>query len=126
MSIRIQTQDTFIPVELGDLTLKFDISDESLINLRRKMEDVQNVAKNIKETSNDEEVIEQVKSIIGKAYDEVFGKGTYDKVYEVSPSVFITTQYFMEIAQGLNKEMENRGFTVSTHEKAKQYLAKKK
>lgn len=126
MAIKIQTQETFIPIELGDLTLKFDVSDESLINLRKKMTDVQNASKELGETEDDNQTIEQVNAVIGKAYDELFGEGTYKKVYEISPSAFITTQYFMEIAQGLSKEMGKRGFVLSTHEKAKQYLANKK
>lgn len=126
MAIKIQTQKTYIPIHLGELTLKFDVSDESLVNLRKKMTDVQNVSKDIKETDDDAKTIEQVKGVMRKAYDELFGKGTFDKVYEISPSVFIVTQYFMDIAQGLNKELKNRGLINTSHDKAKQYLANKK
>lgn len=125
-AIRIQTQETFIPIELGDLTLKFDVSDGALLNLREKMTDVQRASNELDEDAEDEEVIEQVKGIIRDSYDELFGKGTFDKVYKISPSVFIVTQYFFEIGKGISEEMEKRGFTLSQQEKAKEYLTNKK
>lgn len=125
MAIKIQTQDTFIPVEIGDLTLKFDVSDDSLVTLRKKIDNIQKTSENINTKGDDSEVLESVKDVIRTAYDDVFGEGTYDKVYEISPSVIITTQYFLDIGQGIGKEMDERGLTLSSHEKAKKYLQNK-
>lgn len=125
MAIKIQTQDTFIPVEIGDLTLKFDVSDDSLVTLRKKIDNIQKMSENINTKGDDAEVLESVKDVIRTAYDDVFGEGTYDKVYEISPSVIITTQYFLDIGQGIGREMDERGLTLSSHEKAKKYLQNK-
>jgi len=125
LAIKIQTQQTHIPIELGDLKLKFDISDDSLIDLRKKIEEVQNIAQDIDTEGSDSEVMDRVKGVMRRAYDDLFGEGTFDKVYEVTPSILVTTQYFLDMAQGLGEEMEKRGFTSTSQEKLEKYLQNK-
>lgn len=123
MSIKIQTKQTFIPIEIGDeLTLKFDLSDEAMLNLKKKVTDVQKSFAEVDENDSDEEAIEKVKNIIRAAFDEIFGEGTFDKVYAISPSTLIVAEYFMQIAQGLQEEMRDRGFITSPQDKVEKYL----
>ena len=123
MSIKIQTKQTFIPIEIGDeLTLKFDLSDEAMLNLKKKVTDVQKSFAEVDENDSDEEAIEKVKNIIRTAFDEIFGEGTFDKVYAISPSTLIVAEYFMQIAQGLQEEMRDRGFITSPQDKVEKYL----
>src|SRR5690554_752169 len=126
MAIKIQTKQTFIPIEIGDeLTLKFDLSDEAMLNLEKKMTDVQKSFAEVDENDSDEEAIEKVKNIIRAAFDEIFGEGTFDKVYAISPSTLIVAEYFMQIAQGLQEEMRDRGFITSPQDKVEKYLQHK-
>lgn len=123
MSIKIKTKQTFIPIEIGDeLTLKFDLSDEAMLNLKKKVTDVQKSFAEVDENDSDEEAIEKVKNIIRAAFDEIFGEGTFDKVYAISPSTLIVAEYFMQIAQGLQEEMRDRGFITSPQDKVEKYL----
>ena len=123
MAIKIQTKQTFIPIEIGDeLTLKFDLSDEAMLNLKKKVTDVQKSFAEVDENDSDEEAIEKVKNIIRAAFDEIFGEGTFDKVYAISPSTLIVAEYFMQIAQGLQEEMRDRGFITSPQDKVEKYL----
>ena len=126
MAIKIQTKQTFIPIEIGDeLTLKFDLSDEAMLNLKKKVTDVQKSFAEVDENDSDEEAIEKVKNIIRAAFDEIFGEGTFDKVYAISPSTLIVAEYFMQIAQGLQEEMRDRGFITSPQDKVEKYLQHK-
>lgn len=126
MAIKIQTKQTFIPIEIGDeLTLKFDLSDEAMLNLEKKVTDVQRSFAEVDENDSDEEAIEKVKNIIRSAFDEIFGEGTFDKVYAISPSTLIVAEYFMQIAQGLQKEMRERGFITTSQDKVEKYLQHK-
>lgn len=126
MAIKIQTKQTFIPIEIGDeLTLKFDLSDEAMLNLEKKVTDVQKSFAEVDENDSDEEAIEKVKNIIRAAFDEIFGEGTFDKVYAISPSTLIVAEYFMQIAQGLQEEMRDRGFITSPQDKVEKYLQHK-
>lgn len=126
MAIKIQTKQTFIPIEIGDeLTLKFDLSDEAMLNLEKKVTDVQKSFAEVDEKDSDEEAIEKVKNIIRAAFDEIFGEGTFDKVYAISPSTLIVAEYFMQIAQGLQEEMRDRGFITSPQDKVEKYLQHK-
>lgn len=126
MAIKIQTKQTFIPIEIGDeLTLKFDLSDEAMLNLEKKVTDVQKSFAKVDENDSDEEAIEKVKNIIRSAFDEIFGEGTFDKVYAISPSTLIVAEYFMQIAQGLQEEMKERGFITTSQDKVEKYLQHK-
>lgn len=124
MAINIQTQKTYIPIQLGDLELRFDVSDDSLVKLRSN---ITKVEENFNKLTEDNEAgIEQVKNILKEVYDNLFGDGTFEQVYEISPSVLIVTEYFLQIANAIRKELNKRGFQTSPHEKAQKYLANKK
>jgi len=111
MAIKIQTKQTYVPVILGDLELKFDISDESILKLEKSAGKIKSELEKVKITSkNEEEAFEKSKQALKKGYDFLFGEGTFEKVYELSPSVAICAEYFEQIALGLFEELEKRGF----------------
>jgi len=125
MAIKIQTKQTYVPVILGDLELKFDISDESILKLEKSAGKVKSELEKVKVTSkNEEEALEKSKQALKKGYDFLFGEGTFEKVYELSPSVAICAEYFEQIALGLFEELEKRGFSKTTQSKVQKYLNK--
>lgn len=126
MAIKIQTKKTHIPIFLGDLELKFDITDESLISLKERMTDVFNVAKRTELSNDDKKANKQLKEVLKKAYDDLFGAGTFEKVYKISPSSVICAEYLAEIGKELEVEFDKMGIKNNQQQKANKYLQNKK
>ncbi len=126
MAIKIQTQDTFIPIELGDLTLKFHVTDESIINFRKEALKVQLEFEKFTKSEDDEEMMVQAKGALKRGLDIFFGDGAFEKVYDISPSIVITMNYFEQMVKGITSELNKMGLSESQAVKAKKYLAKNK
>ncbi|HLQ75429.1 MAG TPA: hypothetical protein VK107_05305 [Alloiococcus sp.] len=123
MAIKIQTKQTYIPIELGDLELKFDLTDESIANFRKEAVRVQ---KELGKLSDDEDAQEQAKEVLKRGFDLMFGDGTFSQIYDISPSSIVIAEYFASITEGIAEELNKRGFKTSQKDKAKKYLANKK
>src|SRR5690625_1083660 len=120
MSIKIQTKTTQIPIEFGDeLTLYFDMSDENIQKLFKAQETFE---QEVSKINNDD--IDGLKEMLRKAYTLMLGNGAFDKLYELSPSVVILTNYFWEIAKGLVDEIEKRAGQTQM-QKVEKYLQQK-
>src|SRR5690625_5115693 len=120
MSIKIQTKTTQIPIEFGDdLTLYFDMSDENIDNLFKAQEAFE---KDIAKIDNDD--IEGLKEMLRKVYTMFLGEEAFDKVYKISPSVVILTNYLWSIIDGLKVEIEKRAGQTQM-QKAQKYLQNK-
>lgn len=128
MAIKIQTQDTFIPIELGDLTLKFHVTDESVINFRKEAIRLQEELEKFSnsESDDDEELLNRAKKALKHGLDTFFGDGAFEKVYDISPSVVIVMNYFEQMVEGITQELNKMGMSESQAEKAKKYLRNKK
>ena len=125
LAIKIQTKDSYIPIFLGDLEIRFDISDDSLTRLRKGAARVQEELDAIKEPEDEEKATEEMKGVLKRGFDFLYGEGTFEKVYEITPSVIVCLEYFQQMTEATFKELEKRGVSPSQKEKAKQYLAKK-
>lgn len=126
MAIKIQTQDAFIPVEIGDVTLKFDISDESINDFRKNAFKVKKELDEMTINDDDEEVLEQCKDVLKRGFAMMFDEDAFQKVYDISPSVIIVMEYFSQITEGISEELKERGYTESVKSKSDKYLNKKK
>lgn len=124
MSIKIQTNRTAIPVELGELRFEFDVSDESVNKFRKNASKIQQELANI-DPENDEKAIDASKDILRRGFDLILGEGAFDKVYNLTPSVLILTKYLIEIAEGIDKELKEMGFNPSAQDKVRKYLQQK-
>src|SRR5690625_150449 len=113
LAIKIQTRDTFIPVELGDLTLKFHVTDESIVNFRKEALKVQQELEKFNDSDNDEELLNQAKEALKHGFDVFFGRGSFEKVYDISPSVVIVMSYFEQIVEGIAEELKNMGYSAT-------------
>src|SRR5690625_795051 len=105
MAIRINTEKPHIPVEFGDLTFKFDISDDSIKKYRENSLKIQKELENMKIDENDDKAIDEIRKVLKKGYDLMLGEGTFDKVYKVVPSVVMLMGYFEQIATGIGEEL---------------------
>jgi len=124
MAININVKDTFIPVQIGDIELKFDVSDNAVEEMFRKFKEVDKTIEEIdKANLKDEEAFKENRRLLQEAYDSLFGEGSYDKVYKLSPSLLITREYLSQIMEGIFKELEERGHLDDKKQVAK-YLKK--
>lgn len=128
-AIKIQTQLDYIPIQLGDEEFRFYITDDSVLKIRNGYEEVQKKYNLIekqakKEGLTEEEQIEKTKEILKEGFDFFYGEGTFERVYAISPSVFICLQYFSKFMEATLAEVEKKT-KVTTQDKAKKYLANK-
>lgn len=119
MAIKIQTKTHIIPIEIGDVKLEFDMSDE---NVKRLFDSEKEIMKKINEVDKND--FEAQKQAISEIVDTLLGEGSFDKLYNLSPSVFIVVEYFMQIAQGLKEEI-NKRLGNDNLSKAQKYLEAK-
>lgn len=88
------------------LELSFDKKDIT----EQKITDLQNeMLKNVALMSNQEEKndFEQLKTVMTTVIDGIFGEGSFDKLYELSPSWSIVLHYFIEMIELIKTETEN-------------------
>jgi len=120
MVIKIQTQQTGIPVEIGELKFTFDTSDESIKNF---VEAGEKFTAEISTISEDDH--EAVREVIKKGYDLILGDGAFDKIYEQVPSLIRTLQIFTELSEAITSELSSIGNPVTQQDKAQQYIRHK-
>ena len=120
MVIKIQTKQTGIPVELGELKFTFDTSDESIETFYDAAQTTLTEMKNFKDDDMD-----AAKEILEKGYDLMLGKGAFKQVYEQTPSLIEVTRYFVQLAEGIQEEISSLGKGLSQQEKAQQYINRK-
>lgn len=126
MAIKIQTKKSEIPVEIGDEKFAFDVSDESIKNFREEALKVQKEFHSIGADADEEKALEEAKKVLKRGFEVMLGEGAFEKIYAISPSVMICMQYFVQLAEGIERELQNMGMSESQAELAKKYLAAKK
>ena len=127
MAIKIQTQKPSIPVEIGNLKFEFDVSDESVKQFREKGLVILREFENLEVDENDEEKsLDNAKDVVKRGYEFILGEGSFEKVYELSPSILILMKYYEQIVTGIREELKKMGLNPDVQEKARKYLANKK
>lgn len=126
MAIKIQTQIPEIPVEIGDLKFSFDVSDESIKKFREEAIKVQKELENLAISDNEDKALEQAKEVLKRGFEVMLGKDSFEKIYEISPSVIVCMDYFIQLAGGIEEELRNMGFSQSQQDLAKKYIRSKK
>lgn len=123
--IKIQRKDSYIPIEVEGIELRFSLEDDSMLKLRQKMNTIEKEFGALERGEDTEEALDKFRGVLRNAFDEMFEKGTFDKLYKKAPSIMIMTEYFGAIGSALHEELEKRGFVLTPQDKAKEYLAKK-
>lgn len=123
MAIKIQTQQTGIPIEIGELTFYFDTTDENIFSFEKKQE---KITKELEELNpKDDADLEDVKEVLRRGFDLFLGKGAFDKIYDQTPSVLACLSYLEQVGNGIAAEL-NKMSGVSAQVKAKKYAKSKK
>src|SRR5690625_7963601 len=95
------------------------MSDE---NIKKLFNSEHDIMKKISEVDKND--FEAQKKAIKEIIDALLGDGSFDKLYDLSPSIFIVVEYFMQIAQGLKEEI-NKRLGNDSLSKAQKYLEAK-
>ncbi|TMZ64705.1 hypothetical protein EMG21_29245, partial [Klebsiella pneumoniae] len=80
MAIKIQTEKPEIPVEIGNLRFSFDVSDESIKKFRKEALEVQKEFHSITVSEDDDEALEQAKSVLKRGFELILGEGAFEKI----------------------------------------------
>ena len=127
MAIRIEEKKAEIPVEIGELKFSFKVTDDAVLDFRKNslavMEDLKGLQ--IKPDEEDETIMEKVKEVLQKGFDTILGEGAFEKIYDMTPSVFLLMRYFEQLAAGLAEELKNMGALEVLNQRAENYLRKK-
>jgi len=126
MAIKIQTQQTGIPVELGDLKFSFDVSDESIAKFRDNAKKIQKELGEIEEINDDEAATVMAKEVLRKGFNLTLGAGAFERIYEQTPSIMIVMQYFIQVSEGISEELDKLTKGGAQKEKVDRYLNNKK
>lgn len=92
----IQFKKNYISIPIVDENeevkheLKFYRTDENLERVYKKGEEIEELHKQVGEDDND-----AGKKVLKAAFDEVFGEGNFDAIYEFNPSTVIILEYFI-------------------------------
>jgi len=120
MAIKIQTKKAHIPIEIGDLTLYFDMTDENINRLYNTHEEM---AKKFDKVDTNSP--EKAREILKEAFDYILGDGAFEKVYALSGSIITTTEYFEAITLAIRDKVQERTGQTS-QQKLQKYLQNKK
>ena len=126
MAIKIQTQKTEIPVEIGELNFNFDVSDDGIKQFRINATNIQKEFHSIGKSVDDEKAIEQAKDVLGRGFEILLGKDSFDEIYNLHPSIMTCMNYFVQLVSGIEQELQNMGLSQSQQDLARKYIAQNK
>ncbi|WP_407350046.1 hypothetical protein VNN41_06380 [Lactococcus garvieae] len=111
----IQLQKTTIDIPFVDakgkeqLVIQFDRSDDNIKRLYASFDELEKTKNELSVTEN-EDIFEDTRDFIKNMMDPIFGSGTFDKIYALSPSSLIVVVYFYKMAMALKEELEMDDF----------------
>lgn len=121
--IKIQTKKTGIPIEIGELKFTFEM-DDSNIEKFFKTEEI--IAENLKGLDEEkEDFVAESNRVLKHAYDQMLGAGSYEKIYEQTPSVLLLVDYLSQMTNGIADEITSLQIGIESKNKEK-YLKKAK
>ncbi|WP_413524027.1 hypothetical protein [Carnobacterium divergens] len=132
MAIKIETQKAILPVQFGELELEFDLSDKAVATYRDKVPEMQaemyRLEAKIKAANDDEveKMLGVIKETLKMGYEFMLGKGCFEAIYEQTPSSIHLLNYFIQLSEGISKEIKDLGPKEKEDELAEKYLENKK
>lgn len=127
MAIKIQEKKPEIPVEIGPLKFAFVVTDESVLQFRKNAAEIQQELEEVEQIEGDDgEALEQAKGVLRRGFDLILGEGAFEKIYEMTPSIPYLMNYFVQLGEGLHKELQDLGAYESIQKRAEKYTKKKR
>ena len=106
MAIKINLESTVIPVEIGDLKFQIDVTDETYERYVQAFNSFLDDVSELDETTSEDLTLLKAKQ--RNVYDVLLGEGAFESIYELAPSVVITTGILTQVVEQLEKEMMKR------------------
>lgn len=86
------------------LTLWFDKGDKPMAKINEQFKKMEY---NYKDLKDEDVTIEDAKKVLAEATDALFGSGSFDKIYELNPSLYVVMEYIYQISIGIKEELES-------------------
>lgn len=119
--IKLQSNFIEFPFENNEgktvLILKFDKSDDNIKKLEKSIDQFEKEEKKLMAKQN--ATFEDGKKVFKKSIDSVFGEGSFDAMFDLSPSTLIIKEYFAQMVEGIFDEINND----KTQKKLDKYLS---
>ena len=114
MAIKVNLETTVIPVEIGDLKFEIDVTDEKYEEYVQSFNAFLDDVSELDETESED--LKLLKEKQKHVYDVLLGEGAFESIYELAPSIMITTGILTQVVEQLEKEVMKRleGKTVNT------------
>lgn len=122
MKITINTE-VKVPLEIGENTFYLDFSDSSIDKMQKEFMDY---AEKVKSFSSESKELESLKPIVKDYFDFVLGEGSFDKIYNQFPSMFICADIASQVNENIFAEIEKRSQSMGAKAKVDKYLKGKK
>lgn len=120
--IKFEKRNNVIPIDFGEFKLEFVANDVNLLKLDKMHKELVRESNESEERINDDnvhEMLEALRQLVSKAWDETFSEGTFNRVYEFAgQSVTVTVNYFVQMFEGIAEEYQDQMDT----EKLKKYI----
>lgn len=127
MAIKIEEKKPEIPIEIGPLHFKFLVTDESVLQFRKKGVEIQQELEKVEQIEDDDKkALEQTKDVLRRGFDLILGDGAFEKLYEMTPSVPCLMDYFVQLGDGIHEELQALGAYKSVQKRAEKYIKRKK
>lgn len=119
--IKIDLQKPSIPIDFGEVEIHFYMDDAAIdrlmnFNVTEEIEKIQIKFSKYKEEGTlkekESQMVDEMRDALALVYDDFFGEGTFQKIYDVYPSV-------LTLIEGLQAVMEELPEEISL------YMAKK-
>lgn len=106
--VKFNKRNNVIPVDFGEFKFEFKANDENLKKLSKVGDFLKDRMASLGEKP-DIEAFDGMASIVADAWNEIFGQGAYDKVFEFAGESTVTTViYFLETVSGINAEYDGQ------------------
>lgn len=106
--VKFNKRNNVIPVDFGEFKFEFKANDQNLKRLSEVGESLKSRFAELGD-ANDMVAFDSMTKIIAEAWNDTFGEGAYDKVFEFSgESTMTATIYFLQAVDGINKEYDSQ------------------
>lgn len=123
----VKTAEIEIEIGTSGVVLTYEYTDDKMLEEGKGRKELLKRMQNIDTTEEDDQkIIKEMQSTMHEAFDLLFGKGTYDTLFDIYKSSMVLANVFFSVNEAIDAEMKNRNADISAAAKSKKYLKEKK
>lgn len=112
--IKIDLKKPSIPIDFGEVEIHFYMDDAAIdrlmnFNVTEEIEKIQIKFSKYKEEGTlkekESQMVDEMRDALTLVYDDFFGEGTFQKIYEVYPSVLVLIEGLQAVMEELPEEI---------------------